>query len=589
MNCLPASHLKSVQKTIKNFRYGRMLGLLAFFIILIYSNSLQSSWHLDDYENITGNPRVMIQDLTPQTLRNALSASPEGRPLPYRSLAYLSFALNAFYHGTDVAGYHAVNIIIHIITAVLLFATVMTLFSTPRLAGIGRGDAYFIALLTAFLWAVNPIQTQAVTYIVQRMASLAAMFYLLGVHFYLAARLSKTAGLRIGLLILCGLSYVCAIFTKENAALLPITLLFIEFIFFRDIRYPRNKRVFIGCLCAGVFLVVLVGVVLFGNPLGFLNGYPYRTFTPIERLLTEARVLVFYLSQIFYPIPMRLSLYHDFPVSVSLFDPWTTMPCLLIIAMLLGAGFFWMGRRPVLSFAILFFIFNHLIESSVIGLELVFEHRNYLPSLFLFMPAAQGIKRLINHYEESQSGFYRLLNAAVVLLVIGLGTGTYVRNLAWANEKTLWEDTLFKAPHSIRAHHELAYQYYEKSGQYDAALALYHRGLELSGQNIYEKTLSLNNIASIHFSRGEYDLAELYWKKAIASFPQYEDGYYRLGLTQTKLGKWREASETLSRIVHKGPVDAASLRLRRIISRHNLESDTGGNSFENHAVTPEND
>ncbi len=250
---------------------------------------------------------------------------------------------------------------------------------------------------------------------------------------------------------------------------------------------------------------------------------------------------------------------------------------------LLGAGFFWMGRRPVLSFAILFFIFNHLIESSVIGLELVFEHRNYLPSLFLFMPAAQGIKRLINRYEGSQSGFYRLLNAAVVLLVIGLGTGTYVRNLAWANEKTLWEDTLFKAPHSIRAHHELAYQYYEKSGQYDAALALYHRGLELSGQNIYEKTLSLNNIASIHFSRGEYDLAELYWKKAIASFPQYEDGYYRLGLTQTKLGKWREASETLSRIVHKGPVDAASLRLRKIISRHSLESDTGGNSFENHA------
>ena len=360
MILLTNNELNQPQFPIKRFRYGRMLCLLAFFIVLIYSNSLQSSWHLDDYENITGNSRVIIKDLAPETLWNALSASPEGRPLPYRSLAYLSFALNAFFHGTDVVGYHAVNIIIHVITAVILFATVMKLFSTPRLTGIGRGDAYVIALVTALLWAVNPIQTQAVTYIVQRMASLAAMFYLLSVYFYVAARLSKTAGLSIGLLMLCGLSYVCAIFTKENAALLPIALLFIEFTFFRDIRHPRNKRIFIGCLGAGVFLVVLVGAVLFGNPLGFLNGYPYRTFTPIERLLTEARVLVFYLSQIFYPIPMRLSLYHDFPVSVSLFDPLTTLPCLLIIVTLLGAGFFWMGRRPVLSFAILFFIFNHL-------------------------------------------------------------------------------------------------------------------------------------------------------------------------------------------------------------------------------------
>ena len=168
--------------------------------------------------------------------------------------------------------------------------------------------------------------------------------------------------------------------------------------------------------------------------------------------------------------------------------------------------------------------------------------------------------------------------------MIALGTGTYVRNMAWANERTLWEDTLSKAPNSIRAHHELAYQYYEKNGQYDAALALYHQGLQLSGQNIYEKALSLNNIASIHFTRGEYDLAEKYWKKAIASFPQYKNAYYRLSLTQTKLGKWQEASETLSKIVYKEPVDAAILRLRKIISLHGLDSDTVSNSFEKHTA-----
>ena len=118
---------------------------------------------------------------------------------------------------------------------------------------------------------------------------------------------------------------------------------------------------------------------------------------------------------------------------------------------------------------------------------------------------------------------------------------------------------LSKVPNSIRAHHELAYQYYEKSGQYDAALALYHRGLQLQGQNIYEKALSLNNIASIHFTKGEYELAEIFWEKAIASFPQYQNAYYRLSLTQTKLGKWRTAAKTLAITDQKKTADAAIL------------------------------
>ena len=577
MKYLPLPFLLPAQKIFEKSRYGRVFCLLAICIVLVYSNVLQSSWHLDDYENIVGNPHILIRDLEPHTLWGALAGSPEGRPLPYRSVAFLSFALNAFFHQTEVTGYHLVNIGIHILTAFLLLVVVRKLFSTPKLITTERKNVHFIALTTALLWAVNPIQTQAVTYIVQRMASMAAMFYLLAVYFYLAARLKERSAARIGYYALCVLSYIFAISSKENAALLPIALLLIEFIFFRDIRDRRVKRTFIVCLFTTVVMVVLVGVLLFGNPFGFLKGYPYRTFTPLQRLLTEARVLVFYLSQICYPTPMRLSVYHDFPISVSLFDTWTTLPAILFILTLIGAGFLWMERRPVLSFAILFFFLNHLIESSAIGLELVFEHRNYLPSLFFFMPASQGVKNLINRYQAIGSSFGHVINAAVFLIVVSLGTGAYVRNQAWANEKTLWEDTLSKAPNSIRAHHELAYQYYEKSGRYDAALSLYHRGLQLEGQNIYEKALSLNNIASIHFTRGAYDLAEMYWKKAIVSFPRYRNAYYRLSLTQTKLGKWPEAAKTLSKIAFKETADAASLHLQEIISRHLSETNIGGN------------
>ena len=131
-----------------------------------------------------------------------------------------------------MTGYHVVNIVIHIITACLLFAVILKLFDTPNLVNKNSGDAYFVALLTAALWAVNPIQTQAVTYIVQRMASMAALFYLLAVYFYIVARLKHTTKSRMVLYTLCVLSYLCAIFSKENAAALPIALLISRVYFF---------------------------------------------------------------------------------------------------------------------------------------------------------------------------------------------------------------------------------------------------------------------------------------------------------------------------------------------------------------------
>ena len=542
--------------------------ILAILIFLIYSNSFQASWHFDDYENVESNPRVQIKDIQPSTLFQTFFASPEGKRKPYRSIAYLSFALNAYFGGKDVGGYHAVNIAVHLATAFLLFLTVLKLFESRKLNRRSNNDAFFVALLTATLWAANPIQTQAVTYIVQRMTSMAAMFYVIGLYCYIFARLASAPKHRISLFIGCGCCYFLAIMCKENAALLPLSLLLVEFIFFRDCRDPREIRLLVLLLAAGAVAVIALGTVVFGNPFGFLNGYPNRTFTPLQRLLTETRVLVHYLSQIFYPAPTRLSLYHDVAVSKSLLHPWTTLPSFLTILSLIGLGLKWMTSRPLLSFAILFFFVNHLIESTVIGLELVFEHRNYLPSLFIFIPVAAGIDRLIRHYGSSNILMHRVLVSGVVLLIVGLGTGTFIRNQAWANEKMLWEDTLEKASNSIRAHHELAYQYYEKNGNYEAALFLYHHGLNLSGQNVYEKTLSLNNIASIHFTRGEYAKAESYWKEAIASYPKYKQAYYRLGLAQTRLGKWKEASDTLSNILSEKYANDSCLRLKGIILLH---------------------
>ena len=118
----------------ENYHYRLAFCLLAILVFSIYSNTLRSSWHFDDYANIKQNPRVQIRDLQPQTVWETFFASPESKERPFRALAYLSFALNAYFHQNDVAGYHVVNIVIHIITACLLFVVILKLFDTPNLA-----------------------------------------------------------------------------------------------------------------------------------------------------------------------------------------------------------------------------------------------------------------------------------------------------------------------------------------------------------------------------------------------------------------------------------------------------------------------
>jgi hypothetical protein len=177
-----------------------------------------------------------------------------------------------------------------------------------------------------------------------------------------------------------------------------------------------------------------------GNSFSFIDGFQGRPFSLYERLLSEPRIVLFYLSLIFYPLPGRLSIEHDITLSTSLFNPWTTLPAILFHLILIGFGLSQIKKRPLLALAILFFYLNHVIESTIIPLELIFEHRNYLPSLFLFLPVAAGFKKLLDIYQEKNRVFRSVLLYSSVLIIIIIGAGTYIRNMAWATEKALWED-----------------------------------------------------------------------------------------------------------------------------------------------------
>jgi len=544
-------------------------GLLVGLIFLIYGNTFSAAWHLDDHPNITRNNRLHLTDLSYDAVLGSLFASPETHKAGklYRPVASVTFALNWYFGREHVAGYHLVNISIHLLTAFFLYLTAMVLLATPNLKRKYEGQENGIALLAAVLWAVNPIQTQAVTYIVQRMTSMAAMFYLLGIYFYVKGRINPSPPKRGLLFAACIVSYVLAIGSKENAAILPLTLLLVEIVFFQNPGQPETLKRIVWCAVGGGLFVFLTGTLFFlkGDFLSFINGYGVRPFTLMERLLTESRIIVIYLSQIFLPMPQRLSFAHDVSVSTSLANPWTTLPAILFVIGLIGVGIWQIQKRPILAFAILFYFLNHLIESTVIPLELFFEHRNYLPSLFLFFPIAAGLSRLLTYAARRQRLLQLALISLTILLVMGMGVGTYGRNMAWATEKSLWEDVLQKAPGIARPYLVLAGDY-ESKGQYQTALALYAKSLALPDQRPKQsRGAAYNNMGTIYFNAQDYETAIDFYQKALKIRPAHAAYVHNLTLALVRSRKWPQASEAADLLITKYSFNPDYINLKSFI------------------------
>ena len=285
----------------------------------------------------------------------------------------------------------------------------------------------------------------------------------------------------------------------------------------------------------------------------FLQGYEGRPFTLGQRILTQPRVLLIYLSQLFYPVPHRLSIEHDIVLSTSLLHPWTTLPAIVITILLIGLGISQIRKRPLLALSVLFFFLNHAIESSILPLELVFEHRNYLPSVFLFVPVAAGIKWLLEYYEKSETSMRPVLQGFMVLLITTLAWGTYVRNLAWKTEKTLWEDALQKAPNSHRSYHNLAWAYYVKIGDYEEAIHLYEKSLQLRMNSKFQKAFTLSNLALLYLQNKDNEKAIESWESAIALAPSMIVVRHRYAIGQIEMKRWEDALINIDHLIARSP------------------------------------
>lgn len=377
------------------------IALITGVALAAYSNTFYVPFLFDDEANILKNPNIQIRVFTwercMQLIGNTYKES-------IRVFSYFTLTLNYYFGEFNVFGYHLVNFSVHIASGVFLYWFLMLTFNLPFLKEKYGSVSYKVALFTSLIFISHPIQTQSVTYIVQRMSSMAGMFYLLAMVLYVKGRLA-TGNRQYVYFGAAGLTYLLGIFSKENVAILPLFILIYEFYFFQNLTIsPKGKKILLAVALI-VGLIALAGLVVWGKRYYdlIIEGYKIRDFTLEERVLTQFRVVLYYVTLLAYPHPSRLNLDYDFPISKTILDPPTTLISILIVGGLLGYSIWTAKKRPVLSFCILWYFGNLVIESSIFPLEMVFEHRLYLPAIGPFvlfsLSVVRGIEKLKAKYQ----------------------------------------------------------------------------------------------------------------------------------------------------------------------------------------------
>jgi Tfp pilus assembly protein PilF len=455
------------------FRFLLPAAALLLLVGLVYRDAPDNVFHFDDAPNILDWAPIHITELTPGNLINAaLEAAIPNRPLPNAT-----FAFDWWRGGGDPRPFQWTNLVIH--GAVALSVYLLLALALRRL-DYRWGAAVGAAVLCTAIWAVHPIQVQAVTYVVQRMASMAALFSLLAVAFYILGRTTERPGPRGGYFILAGLAMLLGFASKENTVVVPFLLLLAEYGLVRQGRDLIRSRLDVLLLLLPIMVLawVVADILSGGGPLTerFVNGYKFRSFTLEERLLTQPRVIAFHFSQIFWPLPGRFSLEHEFASSTGLFSPPSTAFCLAGVVLWCAAGLRALlhVRWRVAGFFLLWVPATLAVESTFIPLEMVFEHRMYLPSVGL-----AGLLALAAAWCLERAGRLRP-SATVVLagLVIVLAAATILRVPVWSSELGLARNSLEHAPNSARAWTSVGWAL-KNLGRWDEAEVHLRRALEL--------------------------------------------------------------------------------------------------------------
>lgn len=429
--------------------YGAIL-LLAMVVALTYGHTLDVPFYLDDFSSIEENP--VIYNFS--GLLNLWQFA------PLRIIGYLSFALNYQIHQFQVAGYHLVNIIIHFLAGVAVFGLLRGLVRTPAInLTLSEPAKQWLPILAALIFVLHPLQIQSVTYIVQRLASLAALFYIASLACFIQARLTDQIKYRFFWIIACILLALLAVFTKQNTATLPIAILLLELVFFPI----KRLRLIVVTIITGLGLGLIgfiLAVVLHHNPFSLeaMQALTRETeeITRTAYFATQMSVLWTYIKLFFWSSSSHIDYYY--PLTETFFS---NNPNYHFIAKLLDSPALWalighfmvlslagysLRRWPLVAFGICFYYLAHLIESSFIPIrDVIFEHRTYLPNLGLVVMASWLLVRYLPRWFSQTNTLI-----IIMILLVTLGTVSWVRNQMWRDPIALWQHNVEQSPNKSR-------------------------------------------------------------------------------------------------------------------------------------------
>lgn len=524
---------------------------------VIYGHTLHAPWYLDDTIVIVRNPA--IRDLH-GVWRDIFAQ---------RGLAMFSFALNYHFHGLELPGYHVVNILIHLVTTFLVYLNLKRVFRNQPV----------IALSAALLFLAHPLQTQSVTYIVQRMTCLSGLFFFLSLYLYVRARetLSDGKGLtsfRHGLFYLLSLlSGAVAVYTKQNAAILPFCILLFDRFFLPRPRQSIYRQLcyllpyfaapvwmalsqFVFPVAGGKSLLAVTSTVDTAKEVQVAHGSDFEYM--LSYLVTEFSVFWLYVRLLFLPYGQVLE--YEYPFTAALLTiknvlAFSGMAALFVWAVSLRKRF------PLASFGILWFFVALSVESTIIPMHRVFEHRLYVPMFGFVVLVPQIFDRL----KRKKAKIIVICSLVAIYSVL-----TWFRNDLWSREKEFYEDQYAKVPHSpqammnlskiyfgigrdqeaeallrkvirIEASNEMAYvnlsKHLIRKQRLDEALRLLQQGLQANpnSSELY------NGLGVLHDLQGKPEQAITALFQAIRLAPIYPESYTNLGVVYVGLKRWTEA------------------------------------------------
>ncbi|MGA9422012.1 MAG: hypothetical protein WBW61_06585 [Rhodanobacteraceae bacterium] len=441
-------------------RYRTLMLLLFLVCALIYLRGLFGGFLFDDFGSIVDNSS--LRSLDGSTLHWLTLALSSNAGILRRPLSMLSFGVDFSLFGLSPLAFKFTNLALHLFNGGLLYALAKRL--VPRLIGPtdAQGQAPStapgFALVATALWLLHPLHVSGVVYIVQRMNLLATLFMFAGLLCYSEGRERVLRGERGLLMSIAGILLfgLLAVFSKENGALITAYAFVIEAICYRfaapSLRQRRTIQIFFWATLA--LPVALFLTYIISHPQWLVHSYAARDFTLMQRLLSESRILCDYLLWIFVPVPSWMGIFHDdIAKSTGVLSPVTTLLAVLFLIALVIAA--WMSRRraPAFAFGVAWFLIGHSMESTILPLELVFEHRNYLPMAGLMIGVVCTIGPWLRGHVDGRRA--SLVAGACVAVLCAL---TAVRANTWGSALRLAMAQARDHPDSSRAQYEAGRQ-----------------------------------------------------------------------------------------------------------------------------------